>query len=245
MDKIGKYHFVTESYLADFRGRIALPMIGNFLLHAASSHAGSRGFGFSEMSEKHTAWVLSRMAIEVSEYPSGTDEITVYTWIDEASRLFTSRCFEVAGSKGKSVAYARSVWAAIDLETRRPIPLDLEALSVYMDDRPCPIERAGKIPPIENTTEGEPYRIKYSDLDINAHFNSIKYIEHFLDMFDLSYFEQKEVNRMEINYLSEGKYGMPLTFHKAEAGKDQYHTAICHEGKAICRAAVKWKTVNH
>ena len=53
MEKVGLFHFVAEPYLMDFRGRVTLPMIGNYLIHAASSHAGERGFGFNDMSERH------------------------------------------------------------------------------------------------------------------------------------------------------------------------------------------------
>jgi len=240
LEKVGEFHFVTEEYLLDFRGRVTIPMIGNYLLHAASSHAGKRGFGFTDMNERHTAWVLSRLAIEMIEYPTMSEPITLYTWIDEVGKLFTSRCFEFVNKEGKSIGYARSIWAAIDMETRRPTLLDIEALSVYLSDRPCPIERPGKIAPAEGSAEGIPYNIKYSDLDVNGHFNSIKYMEHLLDLFDLEFFKQKEVARFEIAYMSEGKYGMPLTLHKAEAEENKYNMAICNEGKAICRASATW-----
>ena len=81
--KIGEFHFVTEPYLLDFRGRVTIPMIGNYLIHVASSHAAERGFGFNDMSERHTAWVLSRLAIEMIEYPAMSEPITLYTWVDE------------------------------------------------------------------------------------------------------------------------------------------------------------------
>ena len=108
MEKVGLFHFVAEPYLMDFRGRVTLPMIGNYLIHAASSHAGERGFGFNDMSERHTAWVLSRLAIEMKEYPTAFDKINLYTWIDEVGRLFTSRCFELADENGKTFGFARS-----------------------------------------------------------------------------------------------------------------------------------------
>ncbi|MDH6357326.1 acyl-ACP thioesterase domain-containing protein [Parabacteroides sp. PF5-9] len=240
MEKVGEFHFVTEEYLLDFRGRVTIPMIGNYLMHAASNHASTRGFGFNDMSEKHTAWVLSRLAIEIQEYPSMSQPIKVYTWIDEVGRLFTSRCFELTDDTGKSMAFARSIWAAIDMETRRPTSLDIEGLSVYLSDRSCPIERPGKISPVESNTPGVPYQIKYSDLDVNGHLNSIKYMEHLLDLFDLEMFKAREVQRFEIAYMSEGKYGMPLTLHKEEAVQNRYNMAICHDGKAICRAAATW-----
>ena len=91
---------MAEPYLMDFRGRVTMPMVGNYLMHAASSHAGARGFGYNEMTERHTAWVLSRLAIEMKAYPKAYDHIRLYTWIDEVGRLFTSRCFELADEEG-------------------------------------------------------------------------------------------------------------------------------------------------
>lgn len=241
MEKVGEFHFVTESYQLDFQGKVTIPMIGTYLIHAASVHAADRGFGYSDMTERHTAWVLSRLVIEIREYPKSAGQLTVYTWVDEVGRLFTSRCFELVDGEGNPFGYARSIWAAIDLETRRPTLLDVEGLSVYISDRPCPIEKPGKIAPVESKTEGVPYRVKYSDLDINGHLNSIKYMEHLLDLFDIGMFREKEVGRFEIAYQSEGKYGMPLALHSAETLPGKYEMAICHDGKSICRAAVTWK----
>ncbi|MDR1880696.1 MAG: acyl-[acyl-carrier-protein] thioesterase [Tannerellaceae bacterium] len=240
-DKVGTFHFVTESYLLDFRGRISIPVIGTYLLHAASIHAAERGFGFNDMNDRHTTWVLSRLAIEMDSYPGISEQITLYTWVEEVTRLFTHRCFALAGGDGKTFGYARSIWAAIDVETRRPAPLDIEGLSAYIADRPCPIEKPGKIAPVENRTAGEPYRVRYSDLDINGHLNSIKYMEHLLDLFDLELVRQKDIHRFEIAYLAEGRYGMPLTLHAEETSPGTYTMAICHEERAICRAAVTWR----
>jgi acyl-ACP thioesterase len=240
-EKVGKFQFVTESYLLDFRGRLTIPMIGNYLLHAASSHASQRGFGFSDMTEKQTAWVLSRLVMEINRYPGMSESVTLYTWIEEVGRFLTTRCFELTDSTGVSLGYARSVWAAIDLQTRRPTPLDIEALQVHVSsERSCPIEKPGKIAPFEGETTGVPYQVKYSDLDINGHLNSIKYMEHLLDLFEPDLFKIKEVRRFEIAYLSEGWYGMPLVLHKKEMEPDTYYMAISHESRVICRAIANW-----
>ncbi|MDD7062854.1 MAG: thioesterase, partial [bacterium] len=156
-------------------------------------------------------------------------------------RLFTSRWFELADEEGNTFGYARSIWAAIDMQSRRPTLLDIEALSPYIDPRPCPIEKPGKIQPVETQSVGIPYTITYSDLDINGHFNSVKYIEHLLDLFDIEQFMTQEIGRMEIAYMAEGKPGMPLTLHKQEIAPGHSGLAICSEGKALCRAAVTWR----
>jgi hypothetical protein len=40
---IGKYKFAIDAYLTDFRGKATLPMIGGFMLQAATKHADERG----------------------------------------------------------------------------------------------------------------------------------------------------------------------------------------------------------
>jgi acyl-ACP thioesterase len=216
-------------------------MIGTYLLHAASIHAARRGFGFTDMENRHTAWVLSRMAIEIAEYPGMAEDITLYTWIEDAGRLITNRCFELVDAQGNPFGYARSAWVAIDMATRRPVPLDIDALSVFIVDKPCPIDKPGKIPPVEAHAPGEPYRVKYSDLDVNGHLNSIKYIEHLLDMFPMETYSEREIRRFEIVYLAEGRYGMDLRLHTTETQPGIDSMAICHQEKAICRASVIWR----
>lgn len=243
MEKIGTFDFITESYLLDFRGRLPLPMIGNYLLHCAGEHARQKGFGFSDMSERSCAWVLSRIAIEMTKYPTMSEPITIQTWVEDVGRFFTNRCFALQDKEGKNIGYARSIWAAIDLETRKPSDLTgLGKLEEYVTNQPCPIEKPGKILPAETGTEREPYLVRYSDLDVNGHFNSIKYIEHLLNLFDIETFREKEISRFEISYVAEGRYGMQLSLHKKEIAPDRYITSICDtEGKAICRAAITWK----
>ncbi|MDR1357098.1 MAG: acyl-[acyl-carrier-protein] thioesterase [Tannerellaceae bacterium] len=240
MDKAGEFCFKVDSDMVDFRRRMTIPVIGAQLLHVATVHAAERGFGYDDMQRRNVAWVLSRLAIEVSAHPGLSEDIKVCTWIEGASRLFTERCFELTSSTKGSFGYARSIWAAIDMETRRPTPLDVEALNTYRVDRPCPIEKPGKIAPVENTVPGEPYRIRYSDLDINGHLNSIRYMERLLDMFDIGMYAIRDISRFEIAYMSEGKYGMNLSIHCREASPGVYNMAMCNEGKAICRAAVAW-----
>ena len=244
MSKIGEFHFVSESYLLDFRGRVTIPMMGNYLLHASSTHAEQRGFGFNAMASQGCAWVLSRMVIEMKSYPTMLQPFTITTWVEDANKLFTSRCFAIRNAEGEAMGYCRTLWAAIDLESRKPTDLARldNNLHSFIVDEPCPIEKPGKIQAAEKDTEGEPYKVRYSDLDVNGHFNSIKYIEHLLDMSDLSMFADKEVSRFEIAYMAEGKYGMEMFLHKKEIDPLRYVTSICDkDGKAICRAEITWK----
>jgi len=241
MEKIGSFDFRTESYLLDFQGHPSIAMIGNYLLHVASNHAASRGFGYEDMAEKRTAWVLSRLAIEMNQYPKMDEPIRVLTWVEDTKSLFTQRCFEIDDKNGLALGFARSIWAAIDVETRRPTPLDVTRLSQYLCDRPCPIEKTAKIAIHDDAPIADTFKVCYSDIDINGHLNSVKYMEHLLDLFDLETFKTKEIRRFEISYIAEAYFGTKLTQHLLQVDENTYNMSISDSEKTICRATVTWK----
>ena len=244
---VGIYSNVIDAYLSDFRGKATLPMIGGFMLQAATRHAEERGFGYSAMTSQKKVWVLIRMAIEIFEYPKNDTEIKVHTWVADVNKMFTERCFAFEDDKGNYFGYARSVWAAIDLETRRPTNvLELEGLSDYINDKPCPIASTGKIPLLKEGNElSASFTVKYSDIDINKHLNSIKYIEHFVDVFPIEMFQQKEIRRFEISYIMEGQYGTTLNiFEKTDPENEGvFILEMKREDKAICSSKVIWKEI--
>ncbi len=146
-------------------------------------------------------------------------------------------------ANGNYFGYARSIWTAIDLETRRPTNVEeLYGLTDYVNDKPCPVEGASKIPLLKDDAEQiTSFDVKYSDIDINKHLNSIKYIEHFVDVFPLEMYQEKEIGRFEITYIHEGQYGTALDIVQKKDSDDMYILEMRNAEKAICSARVKWK----
>lgn len=48
---------------------------------------------------------------------------SIQTWVENVYRLFTDRNFAILDHEGNAVGYARSVWAMISMETRKPADL--------------------------------------------------------------------------------------------------------------------------
>lgn len=240
--KEGIYTYTIDAYLTDFRGKATLPMLGGVMLQAATRHAEERNFGYSSMSSQQRAWVLMRMSIEISEYPNNDTTIKLHTWVSEVNKLFTERCFAFEDHEGNYFGYARSMWASIDLETRRATSiLELEGLSDFKHDRVCPIQSATKIPLLKDAAHATTFAVRYSDIDINKHLNSMKYIEHFIDVFPLEMYEEKEIKIFDINYIAEGQYGTNLDIWQKETEPDISILEMKNNDKIICSARVTWK----
>lgn len=236
------YPYIIDAYLSDFRGKATLPMLGGFMLQAATRHAEERNFGYSFMTGQQRAWVLMRMSIDISEYPSNDTTIKLHTWVADINKLFSERCFAFEDGAGNFIGYARTLWASIDMETRRPTNIsDLDRMAQFKSDRLCPIANTVKIPSLKESELATSFTVKYSDIDINKHLNSMKYIEHLVDVFPISLFQEKEIKLFEINYLAEGQYGTTLDILKNETDENTSVLEMRNNDKTICSARVTWK----
>ena len=234
-NKIGTYNFVAEPFHVDVNGKLTMGVLGNHLLNCAGFHASERGFGIAEVNENHYTWVLSRLAIELEDMPRQYEPFSIDTWVENVYRLFTDRDFALVNKEGKTIGYARSVWAMISMETRKPadlLNLHGGSLTDYVCDRECPIDKPGRI----KVTSEEPvwvYQTRYSDIDINGHVNSIKYIEHILDLFTMETFKEKQVKRFEMAYVAESYYGDSLSFYKEEKEDGSIDIEVKKNGQEV------------
>ena len=221
--KIGSYKFIAEPFHVDFNGRLTMGVLGNHLLNCAGFHASERGFGIATLNEDNYTWVLSRLAIDLEEMPYQYEEFTVQTWVENVYRLFTDRNFAIIDKDGKKIGYARSVWAMINLNTRKPADLlTLHGGSIvdYVCDEPCPIEKPSRIK-VATDQPCAKLTAKYSDIDINGHVNSIRYIEHILDLFPIDLYKSKRIQRFEMAYVAESYYGDELSFFEEEVSENE------------------------
>ena len=191
-DLSAKYIFKVLPFEVDFRGKLTLPHLTNYILNVAGYHAEECGFGILKINENNHSWVLSRLVIEMIKYPEHNEKIEIQTWVEGILRMFTLRNFAFLNKDGEVLGYARTVWAMIDRTTRKPLDLTRTNIPDFICRRECPIAKSGKIPSL-NGAPKEKFTIKYSDIDINQHFNSEKYVQHVMDAFTLHKFEKRDV----------------------------------------------------
>ena len=249
-NKVGTYSFVAEPFHVDFSGHLFMGVLGNHLLNCAGFHATERGFGMAELNESNYTWVLSRLAIELEEMPAQYEEFSVDTWVENVYRLFTDRNFAIYGKDGRVYGYARSVWAMINMDTRKPadlLSLHGGRIVDYIEtEKPCPIEKPGRIK-VNNCMPVRSVEMYYNDIDINGHVNSIKYIEHVLDLFSKDWYAAHTIRRFEMAYVAESYFGDVLSFFREENEDGTYDVDVRKnvggenpEGEVVCRSKLKF-----
>ncbi|MBO5823977.1 MAG: acyl-[acyl-carrier-protein] thioesterase [Prevotella sp.] len=248
MEKVGKYLFMAEPFHCDFSHRLFMGHLGNHLLNAADFHSTDRDFGMTYLNPIHKTWVLSRLAVEMDEMPMQYTKFNVETWVESAMKYFTNRNFRVVGEDGKVYGYGRSVWAMIDTETRQPQDIleihDGEIVNWIETEKECPIEKSSRVKMSDKAVLVREIDTYYNDVDVNGHVNSIKYIEHILDLFSIDFYRENKIKRFEIAYVAESYGGDRLSFWQEQTGDNEYCiriTKLSEDGEKtieVCRCKV-------
>lgn len=242
--RIDSYPFYVEPFHVDFTGRIFMGILGNHLLNAAGNHSQRRGWGIGALNENHYTWVLSRLSIEMEELPRQYEHAEVQTWVESVMKLFTNRNFAILRSDGTAYGYARSVWAMIDMQTRKPCDLlslydgDILNYVVEPEENICPIAGHGRFR-FKDAQLVRTIDTYYSDVDINGHINSIKYIEHILDLFPRERYEQQHIRRFEIAYKAESYMGDRLGFYIQPVDENETDVEVRkNDSEVVCQAKI-------
>ena len=214
---VGRYAFQAEPFHCDNSYHLFLPHLCNQLLNAADLHSNERGYGVRVLNDLHKTWVLSRFNLEISHLPEVYEGFAIETWVDNVMRYFTSRNFRVIDINGNVCANAHSIWALIDTDTRQPVDIlkiNNGRIMNYVDrDKHVPIAPGGRL---KFTTKGERLKsvvMNYSDIDMNGHVNSMKYMEHMLNLWPISWHNKHRVKRFEIAYVAESYEGDELNLY--------------------------------
>jgi len=236
-------------YGVDTKNEVFLPTLWSLMQETAWNHATHLKVGYSDLEGQKYFWVLSRLFIQMDEYPGWGEKIKVRTWLTGMGRLFALRHFSIANSKGDILGTAKSAWLVLDLKSRRPQKIEpvFKHLLHLFDDLPS-AEEPEKIPaPVRSKME-KSYTVRYSDIDMHHHVNNTKYIEWILDSYPFEMHRKCYIHTFEINFLAESSHGDEISVHTEPLGDSP--PAFLHsvfrknDGRELCRARVSWKRID-
>ena len=109
----------------------------------------------------------------------------------------------------------------IDTDTRQPqdiLAIHDGAIKEWIaDDVACPIAKGSRVKMDKDLPVVRTIDTYYNDVDVNGHINSVKYIEHVLDLFPVEWYKEYALKRLEIAYVAESHAGDKLIFRAPTA----------------------------
>lgn len=229
-DKIYTREFFLSAGETNAEREMSLPLLTSKIIDIATEHANNLGIGNPFMPNDHTGWVLSRLTIEMKEYPVVDSIYRLSTWVESWNRHFSERAFCIEDKDGKVLGYARSIWMVLDTVTHANAGLTgLDMRPEFIADKECPIKRQGKhfaiVPSHELESasgkflnadeEIREHTFLYSDLDAYRHVNTVRYITLLMNQFSLEEHDKYNVGRIEVSFLHEGQYGKRIDILRA------------------------------
>lgn len=218
---------------ANAEQEISLPVLVAKFIDIATAHANSLDIGNPSMRKIHAGWVLSRLTIEMNSYPAVNQCYVISTWIESFNRHFSERSFCVKSQNGEIYGYARSIWMVMDTYNHSNIGLSHFTIpSEMILGKKAPIEKQARhtdiiescdIPnckALKATDSVFKYSFNYCDLDSYRHVDTVRYVELLLNRFSLSEFDSMFVNRLELSFLHEAKYGIETKLLRSDNYSD-------------------------
>ncbi len=239
---IDRFAFMAETFIVDKAGRLRPTTLCNYMLTCGGRHAETRGFGATES----LGWVLARLALHIERVPMWRERFYIETWVKNIYHGFTDRCIRLISESGEEIASMLTTFAMIDLKTRTAVDLNgdigVQMARCTLPDEPLALRR---IPPIDRTPIDEvtfTRRPHYSDIDINGHMNSIRYLVHIIDALPIDYINTHDLSDFTVAYMKEGDANEELSYGIKEIAPDRFLAQVTKEnGNIASRCELKFK----
>jgi medium-chain acyl-[acyl-carrier-protein] hydrolase len=196
--------FRIRAFEIDTRGKLLVPALCNYMQEIAGNHAEQLGVGFEAMLKQKMIWILSRLYLQVEEYPRWGETISVETWPAVAEGKFALRDFLFHTAQDHLFARATTSWMVLDIQHRKPVSLPPV---VHQIKRPVReralIDPFTKFTPLARIDWERKFQVRLSDLDLNFHVNNVSYLKWSLDAIPLPIWKARQLQSLEINFRAE------------------------------------------
>ena len=236
MIKIFTHEYRVRHNEADASGRMSVPALGDCMLDIAGLHADQIDWGIDNLQHSGLTWVIAGMKFKICRMPKIDSRFKIETHVAGYSRISTQRDFVAFDDEGK-IAEASSEWLIINMENRRP---------VFINDFVPQLEEVciteGALPKFKHLRQSKmdisaqyQRRILYSDIDINRHLYSMRYLQMALDTFDFNYLSESAIKEIDVNFISEVLFGETVDVVRRSDG-DMHQVEMLRDGSVVFRA---------
>ncbi|MFR9503092.1 MAG: acyl-ACP thioesterase domain-containing protein [Rikenellaceae bacterium] len=239
------YTFEVGSCDMDVWGTLKPTSILHICQEVAYMHSTKLGFGFERLQETNTAWVLSRIKVEIDHLPVWHDKITVRTWHKRQSGLFSLRDYIFYDELQQPIIKVTSSWLTINIATRRITRIDRifnsdDTFNISQYPHDAIAIEAERIEMPQQKVAARDHLVAYSDLDVNNHVNNARYMEWACDNSPQQMDNNSHLSSFILNFNHEATYGELVTLSTAQLNPNSIHVEGSVSGKGIFTALLNY-----
>lgn len=188
-------------------------------------------------------WVLIKVQVNVRRQPRWHEQIVLETWGKRVERLYALRDFAVSLTSGEKLVSATSSWFILNKTTLRPQRIDPVVDGFpWQPDRNELETHLEKAPALENGRQVAQFRVRFSDIDMNGHVNSARYLQWIVDSHSPEHLVASELASFDLTFIAEAL----LEDEVAVLSEDREGSELCSVtrvagGKELCRARLNWR----
>jgi len=237
--------FGVRYHEVDREGAVRLPVVMTWLQDAGIEHATELGVAVRDLGKLGLTWVLSRLTLELEQYPRGGQQVLVRTWPVTRDGRFSIRDYQLLDAAGQQIGQATTSWAVLDLKTRRPV-----TISDHLPPYPLRPLRAladpfATLPMLKQCSSALELPVLRADLDPNRHVNNTVYAGWALEAVPAEIADTCRVTRLEIGFRAEALYGDTIRSCCAPLPDDPqtllHRIEHAADGRELCRLRTSWQ----
>lgn len=246
MTKITTRHYLIRLDEADHQHRLTLAALAGILQETAWDASVEIGLDIPTLLKEGLTWVLSRMRIEMKNYPKYAQTITLETYAPLCEKYYMQRDFKITDEKKNLLGIATSNWMVIDSEKKKLISVPAFIKDKYLvlgkPALPTANERLEELshPDFEYTQQ-----VRWNHLDINQHTNNKHYFRWLMDCLPEDLLNKQQVQKMDIQFKADSSLNDVLWVQsgKMPATKSAFLHRITQQAdnKELIRAYTLWE----
>jgi acyl-ACP thioesterase len=207
MIDVWKEEFAVRFGAVDRSDRLTLAAVFDIFQELAINHAETLGVGRDALAASRQGWILSRMSVAADRRPKWGETVIARSWPRGADRLFAVRDYDIRDTEDRVLVRGRSGWIILDMDRRRPLRIQPIIENFPLNEGLDALPGTPGLETRDNLEKAGERRAAYSDIDYNGHVNNARYITWIQDIAGAEILEKADRIRLDINYLSEIKYG--------------------------------------
>lgn len=231
---------LIESTMIDNRQKLKLSSLFSIFQDFATSDAEDLKMGHAFTTDVGKLWVFTRVFAVIPSYADYLTTSEATTYCGKTRAFLFPRQMVLRDSKRNIQAQISSLWALIDKNTRKLIikPGLKEPKGYEFDyDIPYPEKIIG-----EPCSLNYSRKIRHNDIDLNGHFNNVRYVEVIVDVNDSEFYANYEISSLLINFEKEIHEGETIDIYTNSDNtyiKGVVNELTCFEAKLTYRKIQK------